>query len=276
LASRPRLLGRAFGRFHQEVEVPIQSEQWLAGTPCWVDLGSPDLAASIAFYGKVLGWSFVDTGEEYGHYSIAQVNGHAAAAIGPKQDPGQPTAWTVYLASDDADATAAAVTANGGTVLAEPFDIPGTGRMAVAMDPAGAAFGVWQASEMIGAEIYNEPGGLTWTDARLTDPDSARDFYAAVFGYRYDPMPGAPGHYMTFRVGENPLGGIGGMMDPATPLPSHWLPYFAVEDADKASTAATSAGGTLQRPLMDSPFGRMAFLTDPDGAAFALMGAAAG
>src|SRR6478752_10362501 len=88
--------------------MPTRSDPWPAGTPCWVDLGAPDVAASTAFYGAVLGWSFFDSGEEFGHYNICQVNGHAAAAIGPKQDPSQPTAWTVYLASDDTDATAAA------------------------------------------------------------------------------------------------------------------------------------------------------------------------
>lgn len=252
--------------------MPTRSDPWPAGTPCWVDLGAPDVAASTEFYGAVLGWTFVDTGEEFGHYNIGEVNGRAAAAIGPKQDPNQPTAWTVYLASDNADATAAAITANGGTVLAEPFDIPGNGRMTVALDPTGAAFGVWQAIGMIGAEIYNEPGGLAWTDARLTDPDTARSFYTAVFGYRYQPMPGAPDHYMTFHLDDAPLGGIGGMMDPAADLPSHWVPYFSVPDTDVAVSAATRLGGALQGPVMDSPFGRMAFLTDPDGAVFALAG----
>jgi catechol 2,3-dioxygenase-like lactoylglutathione lyase family enzyme len=60
-----------------------------------VDLGAPDVGASTVFYGAVLGWEFVDTGEGFGHYHIGQVDGHAAAAIGPKQDPNQPTAWTV-------------------------------------------------------------------------------------------------------------------------------------------------------------------------------------
>lgn len=252
--------------------MPTRSDPWPAGTPCWVDLAAPDLAASTAFYGAVIGWSFVDSGEEYGHYNICQVDGHAAAAIGPKQDPNQPTAWTVYLASDDADATAAAITANSGTVLAAPFDIPGNGRMTVAMDPAGAAFGVWQAGGMIGAAIYNEPGGLGWVDARLTDPDSARTFYREVFGYDFQNMPGAPGDYMTFALGDAPLGGMGGMMDPSSDMPSHWLPYFSVADTDAAVVAATSGGGTLQGAPMDSPFGRMAFLTDPDGAVFALAG----
>ncbi len=191
---------------------------------------------------------------------------------GRKQDPSQPTAWTVYLASDDADATAAAITANGGTVLADPFDVPGNGRMTVAMDPAGAAFGVWQAVGTIGAEIYNEPGGLTWEDARLTDPDAARAFYTAVFGYTYQDLSGAPGDYTTFHLGGDPLGGMGGMMGAPAGTPSHWVAYFAVADTDAAVAAATGSGGGLLGEPMDTPFGRMAFLTDPDGAVFALAG----
>jgi predicted enzyme related to lactoylglutathione lyase len=252
--------------------MPTRSDPWPAGTPCWVDLGTNDVAASTAFYGAVLDWSFFDSGEEFGHYNICQVNGHAAAAIGPNLDSNQPTAWTVYLSSDDADATAAQVIANGGTVAAEPFDVAGNGRMTVAIDPAGAAFGVWQAGGTIGAEIYNEPGGLTWTDARLTDPEAARSFYAAVFGYHYQALPGAPGDYLTFHLGEAPLGGMGGMMDPTAGLPSHWVAYFSVADTDTAVAAAIARGGSLQGAPMDSPFGRMAFLTDPDGAVFALAG----
>lgn len=252
--------------------MPIRSEPWQAGTPCWVDLGSPDVAASTAFYAAVLGWVFVDTGEEFGHYHIGQVGGHAAAAIGPKQDPNQPTAWTVYLASDDTDATAATITANGGTLLAEPFDVPGNGRMTVAMDPAGAAFGVWQAAGTIGAEIYNEPGGLTWTDARLSDPDVARAFYTDVFGYHYRSLDGAPADYVTFDLGANPVGGMGGMMGAPAGTPSHWVAYFAVADTDTAVAAATAGGGTLLGEPMDTTFGRMAFLTDPHSAVFALAG----
>jgi predicted enzyme related to lactoylglutathione lyase len=252
--------------------MPVRRERWPAGTPCWVDLGAPDVAASAGFYGGVLGWEFVDTGAEFGHYHIGQVGGHAAAAIGPKQDPAQPTAWTVYLASDDADATAAAITAHGGTLLAEPFDVPGNGRMTVAMDPAGAAFGVWQAGGTIGAEVYDEPGALTWTDARLTDPDAARAFYAAVFGYHYQAMDGAPGDYVTFDLGQGPVGGMGGMMGAAPGTRSHWVAYFAVADTDVAVAAATAGGGMLLGEPMDTPFGRMAFVTDPDSAVFALAG----
>lgn len=185
--------------------------------------------------------------------------------------------WTVYFASDDVDATAAAITAHGGTVLMEPFDVGGNGRMSVAMDPSGAAFGVWQSGGTIGSEIYNEPGGLTWEDARLADVAAGQEFYRAVFGYRYQQMDGAPGDYALFSMGADPLGGIGGMMGAPAGTPSHWLAYFSVADVDTACAAATGGGGgALVGEPMDTQFGRMAYLTDPDGAPFALAGPPAG
>ena len=247
----------------------VRSEPWPAGTPCWTDLAVDDLAVATDFYGPVMGWSFHDSGEEYGHYTLARVNGRDAAAIAPKMDPAQPTAWTVYLASDDVDSTAAAVAANGGSVLMPPMDVSQNGRMMVAVDASGAVFGVWQAGETIGAEVVNEPGALTWTDARLADPGAARSFYGAVFGYSFGDMPGAPGDYKTFDLGAGPVGGMGGMMGAPPGTPSHWLAYFSVADLEAATAAATERGGAVLG-TMDTPFGRMAFLTDPAGAPFAV------
>ncbi len=244
----------------------IRTSPWPAGVPCWTDLTVPDVAAAKDFYGKVLGWTFEDTGDEYGGYVIAQANGAAAAGIGPLQ-PGSQTAWTLYLASDDADDTAAKVAEHGGTVILEPGDVGPLGRMLIAADPSGAAFGVWQAGEHIGAGVVNEPGGITWEDLRSTDPDAARDFYKAVFGYRTDALPDAGPDYTTFHLGheEAPLGGMGGMM--GMDGPSFWLVYFGVADVDTAVTAAAAGGKVLAAPL-DTPYGRMAGLTDPDGGVF--------
>lgn len=249
----------------------VRTDPWPAGTPCWVDIAVPDLTAATEFYGAVMGWTFVDSGEEFGHYHIAQTNGKAAAAIGPAMEEGQPTVWTVYLASDDADATAKLVGENGGTVLFPPMDIPGNGRMSVAVDASGAAFGIWQAAGMIGTEIVNEPGSLTWTDARLTDAEAGKAFYSAVFGYTYQPIPGAPDDYGTFHTGGDPLGGMGGMMGGPDGTPAHWLAYFSVADADAAIAAAEQGGGTVVMPAEGTPFGRMAVLTDPFGATFAVI-----
>jgi uncharacterized protein len=250
--------------------VTTRSTPWPAGTPCWVDIAVPDVTAATAFYGAVLGWSFVDSGEEFGHYNIAQTDGKAAAAIGPVMQEGQPTVWTVYLASDDADATAKLITENGGTLLFDPMDIPGNGRMCVAMDPTGGAFGVWQSAGMNGFEIANVPGSVTWTDARLTDADAGKAFYSAVFGYTYQEVPGAPDDYGTVHIGDDPVGGMGGMMGAPAGVPSHWITYFSVADVDTALATAQSAGGSVVMPPADTEFGRMSVVTDPFGATFAL------
>ncbi|MBN9103338.1 MULTISPECIES: VOC family protein [unclassified Pseudonocardia] len=244
---------------------------WPAGTPCWVDLAVPDLPAALTFYGSVMGWTFVDSGEAFGHYTIAQVDGRAAAAIGPVMQEGTPTVWTVYLASEDADATAKLITDNGGTLLFPPMEIPGNGRMTVAIDPTGGSFGVWQAIGMNGFGLANEPGSVTWTDIRLADVTAGKEFYSAVFGYTYQPVEGAPDDYSTVHAGGDPVGGAGGMMGAPAGTPSHWLTYFAVPDADAAVAAAEQGGGKVVSPMEDTPFGRMGVLTDPFGATFALI-----
>ena len=68
--------------------------------------------------------------------------GQPVAGIGPLQGEEQPAAWTLYLASDDADRTAADVAEHGGTVLMPPvMDVGRMGRMLIASDPAGGVFG---------------------------------------------------------------------------------------------------------------------------------------
>lgn len=246
----------------------LRSSPWPDGMPCWVDLMTSDIAAAQQFYADVLGWSYQDTGDEYGGYVIAEVAGAVAAGIGPQRQ-GARTAWTLYLASADADRTVAAIAANRGTVLLAPGDVGPLGRMAVAADPAGAPFGIWQAGTHIGCGIVNEPGGLAWDDLRSTDPDAARRFYTAIFGYRNDELPGAGPAYTTFALPDDPapMGGIGGLAGPDD-ASSTWLVYFGVADADAAVVAAERGGGSVLTPAFDTPYGRMAGLADLGGAAF--------
>jgi predicted enzyme related to lactoylglutathione lyase len=246
----------------------VRTSRWPAGVPCWVDLTVPDVAVATAFYAAVLGWEFADTGDEYGGYAIATARGAPTAGIGPQAGE-TPSAWTLYVATDDAEATAAAVTANGGEVVLPPSDVGPLGRMLIAADPTGAVFGVWQAGTHIGAGLVNEPGGLTWEDLRSTDPDRARAFYTGVFGYRTEPLPDAGPDYTLFALPEEqaPLGGIGGTMG-VSRMPSHWVVYFGVADAAAAVAAAERSGGSVLAPPRESPYGVMAGLADPAGAAF--------
>jgi predicted enzyme related to lactoylglutathione lyase len=249
-----------------------RTSRWPAGVPCWTDLTVPDVATAAAFYAAVLGWTSTDTGEEYGGYRIATVGGGAVAGIGPQMG-GEPAAWTLYLASDDVDKTAAAVPEHGGTLLLPPGDVGPMGRMAIAADPAGAVFGIWQAGQHIGAGVVNEPGALTWEDLRSTDPAAAQTFYRALFGYRLDPVPMAPPDYGTFALPDEqaPLGGMGGMMGAPEGTPSHWVVYFSVTSTDATVEAVRAHGGRVVMPAVDSPFGRLAGVADPDGAVFCVI-----
>ncbi|MGY1839807.1 MULTISPECIES: VOC family protein [unclassified Modestobacter] len=252
--------------------MPTRDTAWPPGTPCWVDLGTPDVDAARSFYAAFLDWTHRDPGPDSGGYLMCLKDGHEAAGLGPQQDPADPPRWTTYFATDDADATAARVTAAGGAVLAPPMDVGPAGRMAIAADPQGNPFGLWQAGTTTGVQVFNEPGAVVWNEVAVDDPAAAREFYAAVFDFRFDEIPDAGG-YCTFATGDHPLGGLGGV----TPgLPRGWLTAFAVASTDDAVRAVQAGGGTVLMPAEDTPYGRVAVVADPQGAPFTVMQELAG
>src|SRR3954470_18852644 len=89
------------------------------GTPSWVDLSSPDLDASARFYGELLGWeagASEGPPEERGGYRIFTKGGGEGAGLRPPP-PGQPPAWTTYVAVDDIPAVKERVEAAGGKTI---------------------------------------------------------------------------------------------------------------------------------------------------------------
>jgi uncharacterized protein len=245
---------------------------WPAGTPCWVDLGAGDVPQASAFYGGLFGWDIQAGPPEAGGYSLCMLDGRPVAGIGPKMNADMPTFWTTYIASDDADATAAQVTAAGGQVMMEPFDVMDVGRMFVASDPGGAVFGVWQARAHTGVGLANEPGSLTWNENMSRNFEGNKAFYHEVFGYDYSDIGGGGMQYATLDLENGPVGGIGGI-GPEQPaeMPAAWTSYFAVTDTDAAVAKATELGGTVIAPPWDTPYGRMAVVMDDQGAVFAVM-----
>jgi len=245
---------------------------WPPGTPCWVDLGAGDVARASAFYRSLFGWDIQELPPEAGGYSMCMLGGRPVAGIGPKMNADMPTFWTTYIASDDADATAATVTAAGGQVMMEPFDVMDVGRMFVATDPGGAVFGVWQARAHTGVGLANEPGSLTWNENMSRNFEGNKAFYHEVFGYDYSDIGGGDMQYATLDLASGPVGGIGGI-GPEQPaeMPAAWTSYFAVADTDAAVAKAAELGGTVIAPPWDTPYGRMAVVMDDQGAVFAVM-----
>jgi predicted enzyme related to lactoylglutathione lyase len=246
------------------------------GTPSWVDHGSPDLDASIEFYGALFDWDVPESenAEQTGGYRQAMKGDKPVSGMMPLMQEGQPPAWTTYISVEDADATAAAVKEGGGTVLAEPMDVMDLGRMAIFADPAGAVFGIWQPNTFQGAGVVNEHGALSWNELNTRDPEAAKAFYGHVFGWDFeDNDMGEMGTYTSLKLGDAPVGGMLNMAERGVPeeVPAHWQVYFAVDDTDAAVDRAKQGGGSVMVEPIDIPVGRFAILTDPHGASFAVI-----
>ena len=113
------------------------------------------------------------------------------------------------------------------------------------------------------------PGTPSWIDLSTSDLDTAKSFYASVFGWEVDDQPTDQGgtYAMASRNGK----AVAGLMPQMPELaeqgaPSAWNTYVTVADADAAVSAAEGAGGTIHSPVMEvMEAGRMAVLGDPTG-----------
>lgn len=240
------------------------------GTPTWLDLGIPDLAVAMTFYGAVFGWEFDVGPAEAGYYTNCLLRGRRVAAMMPNPDPDASRFWwNVYFATDNCEDSARRVVDAGGSVINEPMDVMEQGKMAIVRDPVGAQFGLWQGRAHIGAELVNEPGTLVRNDLVTPDGGRARAFYAAVFDFTLagnDDLPDFDFTFLRRRDGHE----VGGIFADPTASASAWNTTFEVADTDAAIARATESGGTAGEPS-DMVYGRIATLHDPFGAEFSII-----
>jgi uncharacterized protein len=264
------------------------------GVLCWVDTAQPDPDAACAFYRELFGWELEDRmpAGAAGRYYVAQLRGHEVAGVGslPETTP-QTTRWDTYVWVESADEAVAAIADAGGSVLTAPLDIGDAGRTAVAADPLGAVFCVWQAGRFRGAEVVNEPGTWNWSHLATPDPDAATAFYGRVFGWEAAAAPdGGPmllrrpgyGDFLErttdpeIRARQAAVGAPPGFEDaigwlvPPEGAAAHWHVTFSIDDTDAAAERAVQLGGELVMPPTDLPWVRNAIVRDPQGATFTL------
>jgi uncharacterized protein len=276
----------------------FERDQYPAGVPCWVDMAPPDPEAAVAFYGALFGWQFDDRrpADSPELYFVAQIRGCDIAGVRSPLAGAPPSpVWNTYVCVENADETAAKARAAGGSVLVDPFDVQDAGRVSVCADPAGAAFCVWQPEKHRGAQLVNEPGTWNFSQLDTPDPEAAKSFYGAVFGWELTDfgtdgagagfwrMPG----YGDFLAQRDPevrerqadAGAPEGFEDAIAWLspmsdrtdhgtPPQWSITFAVEDADATARKADELGGEIIVPPFDAPWVRMTVLRDPQGAVF--------
>jgi predicted enzyme related to lactoylglutathione lyase len=261
------------------------------GVPSWVDTIAHELDEAKRFYAGLFDWTFTDAlpPDAPGHYLIATIGGEDVAAIGSPDSDDERVTWRTYIAVDDADRAAEAVTTAGGTVTLDPVDAGPGGRQAVCVDPRGAEFRLWQARKRLGAQLVNVPGTWNFSDLHTTDPHAAAAFYAPLFGWEFDDLgfatmvrrPGYGDHLAatvdpTIRERQADIAAPEGFEDAVAwmrPIPQgqpdFWQVTFAVADRDASAATAEDLGGVVVDSGA-SEWTRTATVRDPQGAEFIL------
>jgi uncharacterized protein len=254
----------------------------------WYELLTTDADAAGDFYGKVIGWTSASSGQpgmDYRFFSSGDgsdtrdgVGGYMAMTEEMITGGARPC-WLGYIKVNDVDASAASIVASGGAIHMPAMTLDGVGRMAMVADPQGAIFYIMKGASDEASHSFaaTEPkvGHCTWNELSTTDPEAAKAFYSAQFGWEKDGEMnmGPLGKYAFMQASGNRFA-VGGIMPlmPGSPAPA-WTTYFRIVDIDEGLTAITDHGGSIVQPPVEIPGGDFSLVAiDPAGAAFGLVG----
>ena len=265
------------------------------GVTCWVDIEVIDQDAAADFYAAIFGWTFSETSEAISRqrYLIAQRDGRDAAGIGrptgTTELAAHSSAWNTYISVRDIDQAAARIEFAGGRIAEPPSEVGEAGRAASCIDTTGVPFRLWQARKRLGAQVANTPGGWNFSDLHTADPAASTDFYARVFGWRFDDLgfatmicePGYgdhvdatsdPGIHERQSGDSVPPGfadAFGWLIPASDGEQPHWHVTFTVADRDNSASVAERLGATVIATT-DSDWTRDARIVDPEGAVFSV------
>lgn len=246
----------------------------LSGSPCWLELITAQPTEAMAFYQRVMGWEYEQRTDSDGEpYYVATLVGEPVAAIRPGEE--SLPDWTVYLATPDLQATVKQSELLGGRTIDLAHGVPKVGLKAIIEAPAGAAFGVVQLAPDWGFTA-GMPNSLVWAELITHLASQADQYFGELFGYTGRQFgDGGDDDYMVWYVGEDSVIGRVRMM-PGTPpdVPARWIAHFRTpldREFDDAVVVAHEAGARLRFPAYTSELGKVAMMSDPTGARFALI-----
>lgn len=247
-------------------------ERHTPGSFNWFELATPDQTAAKQFYSALFGWQAVDSpvgpSEIYTIFKLEGLDVAGAYAITPEmRAEGVSPHWDIYIAVTNADETAAKIEAAGGKLLSSPFDVMTFGRMAVAVDPTGAVFCIWQAFDHIGVRVTGIEGTVCWADLTTPDPEASAQFYRQVFGWELWQSDKDPSAYRHIR---NAGIDIGGIPPAATNTRPGWMVTFLSSDAQILTNRAGALGANTLFAVTEIAGGQSSILADPQGAPFGL------
>ncbi len=251
----------------------------------WHELMTTDTKAAQAFYKEVVGWktSKMEGGPmEYDFWQTGDapetmIGGLMAMPSGALE-MGAPPSWLAYIEVPDADASVAQAVKLGAKVLMPAKTVEKAGRFAVLQDPQGGVFAVITSAMPLQPENDPQPREFSWHELTTSDQAAAIKFYEQLFGWekKSEFDMGNMGIYHMFGRDRFTYGGI--MKKPPQAPGTYWVHYVRVADtADAAAERAKKAGGKLMVGPVEVPGGdRIAVLSDPQGAVFAVHSKASG
>jgi len=258
----------------------MDSPDYKEGMFCWNELGTSDTQSAAGFYTALIGWQ---TREKEmpggaGIYTLLRVNDQDAAGMYELKGPmfeGVPPHWLGYVWVNDCDASAKKISELGGTIVLEPMDIEGVGRIAVGADPTGAHFGLFQGSEHKGAACAPAGpvnGQFCWNECMTKDAATAKTFYTSLFGWTAVDQDMGGQMYTMMMMGETAVAGLMALPPEMAEIPPHWGAYITVDDCDSKANQIEKLGGRVLVPPTDIPtIGRFSALSDPQGATVSII-----
>jgi predicted enzyme related to lactoylglutathione lyase len=238
------------------------------GSWVWFDLLTTDVPGAIDFYTGVFGWGsrrWTEGGQDYPMFTVGDQGPHGGALT--LRTPGLPPHWIGYVEVADLDARLAKAQSLGAKVLVSPRDLPRLGRIASLADPQGGVFDLYQ-PERSPLEPMRGPGTFAWHELACDDPEAAFRFYGALFGWELGPTRDVGGR--VYQIVTHGGREACGFFQAAGGMPTAWLHFVEVSDADATLALALAAGGKrLWGPVTNGD--RRAAFTDPNGATIALV-----
>ncbi len=118
---------------------------------------------------------------------------------------------------------------------------------------------------------YNN-GQVVWRDLVSPDPNLSSEFYKKVFGWTVKQVGTDDQPYWIFRNNGKPVAGMYKMSNSRKNAGGEWLPYFSVSSPeDFVSRSRTAGGNIILKPFELSGRGKVALLSDPENAYFAII-----
>lgn len=244
----------------------------LPGKFVWFELVSADTKKAQPFYAEVLGWKTVPFPMGAATYEMIYAGETMIGGYAAPDGEHLRSHWRSAVSVADVDAAVAIAEAKGGRILKAPFDAPGAGRIARIADPQGAVIVLFAKAGDDPADGPHTPGSFFWNELHTPDPVPAVAFYEAVVGYTHRSLDMGPeaGAYHILAGGGVDRAGVTHHIPKG--VPAHWLPYVAVDDADRTLARARGLGATIQMGPHDIPgVGRFGVFADPTGALLAVM-----